>query len=106
MKIGSLAALCIAGLVATSAAGAADIHERTIKVGIGLTADHPQGQAITRFAELVDQKSDGKIKVKLFAGGSIPLRTTRESWSRSIACSIAWRTFGSSNGGIVVLKAM
>ena len=71
MKIGSLAALCIAGLVATSAAGAADIQERTIKVGIGLTADHPQGQAITRFAELVDQKSDGKIKVKLFAGGTI-----------------------------------
>jgi tripartite ATP-independent transporter DctP family solute receptor len=71
MKIGSLAALCIAGLVATSAAGAAVIQERTIKVGIGLTADHPQGQAVTRFAELVDQKSDGKIKVKLFAGGTI-----------------------------------
>ena len=55
--------------MAASPAGAADIKERNIKVGIGLTADHPQGQAVAKFGELVSQKSDGKIKVKLFAGG-------------------------------------
>ena len=61
--------MLLAGLAAASPAGAADIKERNIKVGIGLSADHPQGQAVTRFAELVSQRSDGKIKVKLFAGG-------------------------------------
>jgi hypothetical protein len=30
------------GLCAASAASAADIRDRTIKVGIGLSADHPQ----------------------------------------------------------------
>jgi tripartite ATP-independent transporter DctP family solute receptor len=61
--------MLFAGLVAAAPAGAADIKERSIKVGIGLTADHPQGQAVARFGELVGQKSDGKIKVKMFAGG-------------------------------------
>jgi len=62
--------MLFAGLMAAAApAGAADIQTRNIKVGIGLTADHPQGQAVTKFGELVSQKSDGKIKVKLFAGG-------------------------------------
>jgi tripartite ATP-independent transporter DctP family solute receptor len=63
------ATMLFAGLMAATPAGAADIKERNIKVGIGLTADHPQGQAVAKFGELVSQKSDGKIKVKLFAGG-------------------------------------
>jgi TRAP-type transport system periplasmic protein len=63
------AGVLFAGLMAAAPAGAADIKERNIKVGIGLTADHPQGQAVAKFGELVSQKSDGKIKVKLFAGG-------------------------------------
>ena len=61
--------MLFAGLMAAAPAGAADIKERNIKVGIGLNADHPQGQAVAKFGELVAQKSDGKIKVKLFAGG-------------------------------------
>ena len=63
------ATMLFAGLMAAAPAGAADIKERNIKVGIGLTADHPQGQAVAKFGEMVSQKSDGKIKVKLFAGG-------------------------------------
>ena len=63
------ATMLFAGLMAAAPAGAADIKERNIKVGIGLTADHPQGQAVAKFGELVSQKSDGKLKVKLFAGG-------------------------------------
>ena len=63
------ATMVFAGLMAAAPAGAADIQTRNIKVGIGLTADHPQGQAVAKFGELVSQKSDGKIKVKLFAGG-------------------------------------
>ncbi len=66
-----VASSLLAGLFAISAAHAADIRDRTIKIGIGLSADHPQGQAVTRFAEIVSQKSGGKIKVRLFAGGAL-----------------------------------
>jgi TRAP-type transport system periplasmic protein len=65
-----VAALC-AGLLATGAASAQDISERTIKVGIGLTEDHPQAQSVRRFGELVEEKSGGKIEVRLFAGGTL-----------------------------------
>jgi tripartite ATP-independent transporter DctP family solute receptor len=49
----------------------AEIREHNIKVGIGLTEDHPQGQSVKKFADVVAAKSGGKIKVKLFAGGSL-----------------------------------
>jgi TRAP-type transport system periplasmic protein len=72
MALGKLVASSVlAILAATSAASAADIRERTIKVGIGLSADHPQGQSVAKFAEIVGQKSEGKIKVRLFAGGAL-----------------------------------
>jgi TRAP-type transport system periplasmic protein len=72
MTIGkALASSFLIGSVAFSPVQAADIRERTIKVGIGLSADHPQGQAVTKFADIVGQKSDGKIKVRLFAGGAL-----------------------------------
>ena len=71
MKIAKLTAILTAALLAAGVAEAQDIRERNIKVGIGLSADHPQGQSVTRFAELVEQRSGGKIKVRLYAGGSI-----------------------------------
>ena len=67
-------ALLLLGLVLPCAAGAADVRDRTIKVGIGLNADHPQGQAVRRFGEIVAQNSGGKLKVRLFADGSTILR--------------------------------
>jgi TRAP-type transport system periplasmic protein len=70
MRFGKLMMVLSAGLMTASAA-AQDVKDRTIKVGIGLTADHPQGEAVTRFADLVGQKSGGKLKVRLFAGGSV-----------------------------------
>ena len=66
-----LLALLLLGLILPFAAGAADVRERTIKVGIGLSAAHPQGQSVQRFSEIVAQKSDGKLKVRLFADGSL-----------------------------------
>ena len=71
MRIGALVAALAAGLLVSMAAGAADVRERNIKVGIGLTADHPQGRSVARFAELVGQKSDGKLKVRLYPGGTL-----------------------------------
>ena len=49
----------------------AQIQDRTLKVGIGLNEDHPQGLAVKRFGDLVSQKSGGKIKVRLYAGGAL-----------------------------------
>lgn len=73
MKLRRLAVLALSAAFGFGlCAGArAQVQDRTIKVGIGLTADHPQGQAVTRFGEIVGQKSSGKLKVRLFAGGSI-----------------------------------
>jgi tripartite ATP-independent transporter DctP family solute receptor len=65
------AALVLAGLLAASSSTAADIRDRTIKIGTVLNADHPQGQALIRFAELVTQKSDGKMQAKNYFGGTL-----------------------------------
>ena len=72
MASGTLLTTSLAvGFFLLSPAHAADIKDRTIKIGIGLGADHPQGQSVTKFAEIVGQKSGGKIKVRLFAGGAL-----------------------------------
>lgn len=44
--------------------GASDIKERIIKAGIGLNEDHPQGQGLKKFKEIVESKSGGKLKVQ------------------------------------------
>jgi tripartite ATP-independent transporter DctP family solute receptor len=45
--------------------------QKVLKVGIGLSDDHPQGLAVKKFAELVAQKSGGKVTAKLFASGAL-----------------------------------
>ena len=68
-----LRAVAAAVLAATCglAAHAADIKERNIKFPIVNQLDHPQGVGAKKFAELVEQKSGGKMKVKIFAGGTL-----------------------------------
>jgi TRAP-type transport system periplasmic protein len=64
----------LAMLFAVSAA--AQIQDRTLKVGIGLNDDHPQALSVKRFGEIVGQKTGGKIKVRLYASGSLGNDTT------------------------------
>ena len=45
--------------------------QKVLKVGIGLSDDHPQGVSVKKFAELLSQKSGGKLTAKLFASGSL-----------------------------------
>lgn len=71
MKSLRLAVLVLAGSMAASFSMAADIRERNIKIGTVLNADHPQGQALIRFADLVTQKSGGKMKAKNYFGGTL-----------------------------------
>ncbi|MFC4768054.1 TRAP transporter substrate-binding protein [Effusibacillus consociatus] len=40
--------------------------ERVIKAGIGLNEDHPQGQGLKKFKEIVEAKTGGKIKVQTY----------------------------------------
>jgi tripartite ATP-independent transporter DctP family solute receptor len=61
--------VCAAALLAAFASPA--LAQKVLKVGIGLSEDHPQGIAVKKFAELVAQKSGGKVTAKLFASGSL-----------------------------------
>ncbi len=62
-----LGAVCaVAGLACVPAAWAQDVKERNLKFAFSLAKDHPLGQGAQKFADLVGQKSGGKIKVSLF----------------------------------------
>ncbi|NML18220.1 TRAP transporter substrate-binding protein [Azohydromonas caseinilytica] len=58
-------------LLAASAGHAADIKERTLRFAFQSAKDHPIGVGAQKFADLVSQKSGGKISVKLFPNGTL-----------------------------------
>jgi tripartite ATP-independent transporter DctP family solute receptor len=68
-RLSTLWALVAAAVLAGAAAPAC--AQRTLKVGIGLSDDHPQGVSVKKFAELLAQKTGGKLNAKLFAGGAL-----------------------------------
>ena len=45
-----------------------DIKQRNLRFAFSLAKDHPFGQGAQKFADLVAQKSGGKMKVQLFPG--------------------------------------
>ena len=77
MKLASLSSrpVALATLLALSltlpVAWAADIKERTLKLPVVTAIDHPLGIGAVKFSELVEKKSGGKIKMKVFAGGTL-----------------------------------
>lgn len=52
-------------------AHSADIKERAVKFSFVQNMDSHWGTGAQKFAELVNEKSGGKMKVKLFAGGTL-----------------------------------
>lgn len=62
--------LAVAALAAFGTAGA-QVQERTFKFGLQNPKGHPLEQGAAKFAELVAQKSGGKIKVNVFPGGAL-----------------------------------
>jgi TRAP-type transport system periplasmic protein len=66
----TLVAGCIAALLPLAALSA-DIKERTIKFAFQNSKGHPQEMGAQKFAELVAQKSNHKITVKTFPGGTL-----------------------------------
>lgn len=75
-----LLALVAGALCAAPQAGAADdIQERTIRWGHLQGKDHPLSEGVNKFAQLVDQKSGGKLKVREFPNSSLGSETQQQS---------------------------
>lgn len=67
-----LAGACATGLLfASLSSQAADIRERTLRFAFQNVKEHPQGQGAQKFADLLAESSGGKIKVRLFPGGTL-----------------------------------
>jgi tripartite ATP-independent transporter DctP family solute receptor len=63
--------LLASSLAAASVAPAQEVKERSIKLALANTADSAHGLGAKRFAEIVGQKSGGKLNVRIYAGGSL-----------------------------------
>lgn len=67
-----LAGACATGLILGSMSSqAADIRERTLRFAFQNVKEHPQGLGAQKFADLLAESSGGKIKVRLFPGGTL-----------------------------------
>jgi tripartite ATP-independent transporter DctP family solute receptor len=64
-------AIALTGLALVSAPASAQVNERTLRFAFQNVAEHPQGRGAARFAELVREKSGGKMNVRLFPGGQL-----------------------------------
>ncbi|VFB18341.1 TRAP transporter substrate-binding protein [Pseudomonas fragi] len=66
------AALCFSAMLISAASHAADeIHKHSFKVAFVQAKDHPHGLGAKKFAEVLKEKSDGKMKVMVFASGTL-----------------------------------
>jgi len=68
LAAGLLGALLVAG---TTGAMAADIKDRTIKYAVIYDMKHPHGLGAQKFADLVAQHSDNKMKVKVYPNATL-----------------------------------
>jgi tripartite ATP-independent transporter DctP family solute receptor len=61
----------LVAIAAFAAVGSSFAQERTIKFGLNGPEGHPAAAGMKKFAELVQAKSGGKMKVNLFFGASL-----------------------------------
>jgi tripartite ATP-independent transporter DctP family solute receptor len=66
-----LASALIVSAALLSGEANAQISERTLRWAQQNSLEHPQGQGAKKFAEVVEQKSGGKIKVRVFPSGQL-----------------------------------
>lgn len=68
----ALTALLCSSLLFSSAASHADeINRHNLKIAFVQAKNHPHGLGAVKFADLVKEKSDGKMKVMVFASGTL-----------------------------------
>jgi TRAP-type transport system periplasmic protein len=66
-----LGSLLLGGMALASGQAEAQISERTLRWAQQNSLEHPQGLGAKKFAELVESKSGGKIKVRVFPSGQL-----------------------------------
>jgi tripartite ATP-independent transporter DctP family solute receptor len=66
-----LGTVLLASLTSAPLAWAQEVKERTIKFALANTIESAHGVGAKRFAEIVAQKSGGKLKINIFAGGQL-----------------------------------
>jgi TRAP-type transport system periplasmic protein len=71
--------LAVAACVAQPARATDDIQERTIRWGHLQGKDHPLSEGVNRFAQIVEQKSGGKLKVREFPNSALGSETQQQS---------------------------
>lgn len=65
------ALLCTSAMLVSAAVHAEEINRHTIKVAFVQAKDHPHGLGAQKFADIVKEKSGGKMKVMVFASGTL-----------------------------------
>ena len=66
-----LTSLLVGAAALLAGEASAQVSERTLRWAQQNSLEHPQGQGAKKFAELVEQKSGGKIKVRVFPSGQL-----------------------------------
>jgi tripartite ATP-independent transporter DctP family solute receptor len=67
-----LASVLASGLLLPMGTGqAADIKERTLRLAFVNPIEHPWGVGAQKFVSLVDERSGGKMKIRLYPGGTL-----------------------------------
>ena len=66
-----LAVLCLASSILMADSASAQIRDRNFKVAFVQDKDHPHGLGAQKFADLVAEKSGGKMKVRTFGSGQL-----------------------------------
>ena len=68
----ALAPLMAAGLMMTAGVAlAAEIGSHSFKIAVVQVKEHPFSMGAQKFADIVAEKSGGKITAKLFGGGTL-----------------------------------
>ncbi len=66
-----LTALLCSSLAFSAASHAGEISSRVFKVGFVQAKSHPHGLGAQKFADIMKEKTDGKIKVMVFGSGTL-----------------------------------
>ena len=69
-------------LVAATFTAPVSAQSQTVKVGYGIAEEHPLGQGVNRFIQLVEQATGGKMKLKGFPANALGSETQMISAAR------------------------
>jgi tripartite ATP-independent transporter DctP family solute receptor len=71
LRLTRLGVLAMSLFVAAASVQAQEFKNRTVRINFQNTTDHPVGLGLQRFADIVKEKTGGKINVRLFSAGQL-----------------------------------